>query len=64
MIPPTRLRWIEAALAAPVCLWAAWPFYVRAAASIAEGDIAGIHVFQENAVAFEEAENCLHFGPT
>ncbi len=27
-------RWIEAALAAPVCLWAAWPFYVRAAHSV------------------------------
>ena len=27
-------HWIEAALAAPVCLWAAWPFYVRAAQSV------------------------------
>ncbi len=26
--------WIELALATPVCLWAAWPFYVRAAVSI------------------------------
>ena len=25
---------VEAALAAPVCLWAAWPFYVRAVQSI------------------------------
>jgi Cu+-exporting ATPase len=27
--------WIELALAAPVCLWAAWPFHVRAAQSFA-----------------------------
>jgi Cu+-exporting ATPase len=27
--------WVELALAAPVCTWAAWPFYVRAAHSIA-----------------------------
>lgn len=26
--------WIELALASPVCLWAAWPFYVRFVASI------------------------------
>ncbi len=26
--------WLELALATPVCLWSAWPFYVRAAASI------------------------------
>jgi Cu+-exporting ATPase len=25
---------IELALAAPVCLWAAWPFYVRAVQSV------------------------------
>jgi Cu+-exporting ATPase len=27
--------WIQAALAGVVCLWAAWPFYVRAAQSVA-----------------------------
>ena len=27
--------WVELALATPVCVWAAWPFYVRAAQSIA-----------------------------
>ncbi|MCB9730941.1 MAG: heavy metal translocating P-type ATPase [Deltaproteobacteria bacterium] len=26
--------WIELALATPVCLWSAWPFYVRAVASV------------------------------
>ena len=26
--------WIELALATPVCVWAAWPFYVRAAQSV------------------------------
>lgn len=26
--------WIEMALATPVCLWAAWPFYVRAVQSV------------------------------
>jgi P-type Cu+ transporter len=26
--------WLELAVATPVCLWSAWPFYVRAAASI------------------------------
>ncbi len=31
----SRVRpWVELALAAPVCLWAAWPFYVRAVASL------------------------------
>jgi Cu+-exporting ATPase len=30
-----RLRvWIELALASPVCLWAAWPFYIRAIESV------------------------------
>lgn len=30
-----RLRvWVELALASPVCLWAAWPFYVRAIESV------------------------------
>jgi Cu+-exporting ATPase len=27
-------QWIELALATPVCLWAAWPFYVRAVQSV------------------------------
>jgi P-type Cu+ transporter len=31
---PAFSHWIEAVLAAPVCLWAAWPFYVRAAQSV------------------------------
>ena len=31
--PRTRI-WIEFALATPVCLWAAWPFYVRAVQSV------------------------------
>ena len=26
--------WLELALATPVCLWSAWPFFVRAAASV------------------------------
>ncbi|MEO8844949.1 MAG: heavy metal translocating P-type ATPase [Kofleriaceae bacterium] len=33
---PARTRtFVELALATPVCLWAAWPFYVRAAKSVA-----------------------------
>ena len=32
---PGRIRpWIELALATPVCLWAAWPFFVRALDSV------------------------------
>jgi Cu+-exporting ATPase len=31
--PATRV-WLELALASPVCLWAAWPFYVRAVQSV------------------------------
>ena len=32
---PTGLRaWLELALATPVCLWAGWPFFVRAARSV------------------------------
>ncbi len=27
-------RWVELALATPVCLWAGWPFFVRAARSL------------------------------
>ena len=29
--------WVELALAAPVCLWAGWPFHVRALQSITTG---------------------------
>jgi len=28
-IPPSIRAWLELALATPVCLWSAWPFYVR-----------------------------------
>src|SRR5262249_25048887 len=31
--------WIEFGLAVPVCTWAAWPFYVRAAASLRSGHL-------------------------
>ncbi len=33
-VSPRLRTWIELALAAPVCLWAAWPFYVRAVQSV------------------------------
>jgi len=33
-IPARALVWIQLALATPVCTWAAWPFYVRAVASV------------------------------
>ena len=37
---PMRVRgFMEAAFANPVCLWAAWPFYVRAAQSIRTGNL-------------------------
>jgi Cu+-exporting ATPase len=31
--------WLELVLATPVCLWAAWPFYVRAVASVKTGNL-------------------------
>ena len=34
LIPMSIRPWIELALATPVCLWAGWPFFVRAARSI------------------------------
>ena len=34
LISDSGRRWIELALATPVCLWAAWPFYQRAVASV------------------------------
>jgi Cu+-exporting ATPase len=33
-LSPQARVWIELALASPVCLWAAWPFYVRAIDSV------------------------------
>jgi Cu+-exporting ATPase len=33
-ISPAIRPWLELALATPVCLWAAWPFFVRAARSL------------------------------
>jgi Cu+-exporting ATPase len=39
VIGPTATAWVELALAAPVCLWAAWPFYVRAAQSVASWNL-------------------------
>jgi len=33
-LPPGARGWLELALATPVCLWAAWPFHARAAASL------------------------------
>ena len=34
MLSPSARTWIELALATPVCLWSAWPFYVRFAQSL------------------------------
>jgi Cu+-exporting ATPase len=34
-VPIRTLVWIQLALATPVCLWAAWPFYTRAVSSVA-----------------------------
>ncbi|MEZ4588298.1 MAG: heavy metal translocating P-type ATPase [Gemmatimonadales bacterium] len=34
LVSPKARMWIELLLATPVCTWAAWPFYVRAVASI------------------------------
>ena len=33
-LPGAARGWLELALATPVCLWAAWPFHVRALASL------------------------------
>jgi P-type Cu+ transporter len=35
LVPPGVGPWIELLLATPVCIWAAWPFHVRAVRSIA-----------------------------
>jgi Cu+-exporting ATPase len=34
LLPPGWRGFVELALATPVCLWAAWPFFVRAAQSV------------------------------
>jgi Cu+-exporting ATPase len=34
LLPPESRNWVELALATPVSLWAAWPFFVRAARSV------------------------------
>ena len=34
LFSPVVRMWIELALATPVCLWSAWPFYVRAVQSV------------------------------
>jgi len=34
LFSPAVRMWIELALATPVCLWSAWPFYVRAVQSV------------------------------
>jgi len=39
VLGPTATAWVELALAAPVCLWAAWPFYVRAIQSVASWNL-------------------------
>ncbi|MCR4374445.1 MAG: heavy metal translocating P-type ATPase [Acidobacteria bacterium] len=41
-LAPLSMRtagWIQFALATPVCLWAAWPFYVRAVNSVRTGHL-------------------------
>jgi Cu+-exporting ATPase len=39
VLGPAATAWVELALAAPVCLWAAWPFYVRAVQSVASWNL-------------------------
>jgi P-type Cu+ transporter len=34
VVPPRLRNWLELALAAPICVWSAWPFYVRAVQSV------------------------------
>ena len=34
LLTENLLRWLELILALPVCLWSAWPFYIRAVESI------------------------------
>jgi Cu+-exporting ATPase len=34
LLSPRLRTWIELGLAAPVCIWSAWPFYVRAVQSV------------------------------
>jgi P-type Cu+ transporter len=34
LLTPSAMRWTELALATPVCLWGAWPFFARGWASI------------------------------
>ncbi len=39
LVPMTTRPWLELALATPVCLWAGWPFFVRAAKSLRSGNL-------------------------
>jgi Cu+-exporting ATPase len=39
LLSPRTGRWFELLLATPVCLWAAWPFHVRAARSVTSGNL-------------------------
>ena len=39
LLPPAVRPWIELALAAPVCLWAGWPFFERAWRSVVTGHL-------------------------
>jgi len=34
VVPMHAMAWVEFGLATPVCLWSAWPFYVRAVRSV------------------------------
>ena len=34
VMPPGAMRWVELALATPVCLWGAWPFFERGYLSV------------------------------
>ncbi len=38
-LSPSWKAWLELALATPVCLWAAWPFYQRAVQSVVHGSL-------------------------
>jgi Cu+-exporting ATPase len=39
MLPPNAVQWIELLLATPVVLWAGWPFFERAVASVRNGSL-------------------------
>jgi len=39
LLAPAAMRWLELALATPVCVWGGWPFFVRGWRSVVNGNL-------------------------